>query len=237
LGYVDLVVVVPCKSHIRFTEYQGLVEFANLRHRQVTCSLHRSDAVRGALEQGHLFYSLSCRPDKMVYDNCSEEYTRAPLHLYQQIADRARKAFGTSYGRAQSFYACACQIKNGEDATIVPFLLHQAAELTYRAVLLSLMEKETHTHSIKALIRHSRRCAPQLTTIFPRDTPEEKRLVHLLEESYLKARYDETHDIDNDTTELLFSRVRRLQHISSQVFEEKLSAYFELYEAHGSSNQ
>lgn len=53
--YVDLLVVVPCKPHIRFTEHQGIVEFANLRHRQVTCSLHRSDAIREALERGHIY--------------------------------------------------------------------------------------------------------------------------------------------------------------------------------------
>lgn len=187
-GYVDLVVVLPCKPHIRFAEHQGLVEFASLRHRQVTCSLHRSDAVRAALEKGHVFYSLCCRPEKLVYDNNSEAYPQTPKHLWQGIAARASKTFEVSYGRAQSFYACACQRREIEDDAIMPFLLHQAVELTYRAVLLSLMEKETHTHSIKALIKHSRRVAPQLAAVFPRDTPEERQLVHLLEESYLKAR-------------------------------------------------
>ncbi|NEM99451.1 HEPN domain-containing protein [Pontibacter sp. BT327] len=38
-------------------------------------------------------------------------------------------------------------------------MLHQAAEFAYRAILLSLTRKEVRTHSIKALIRHSRRYA------------------------------------------------------------------------------
>lgn len=34
--YVGLLVVLPCKPHIRFPEHPAIIEFANLRHRQVT---------------------------------------------------------------------------------------------------------------------------------------------------------------------------------------------------------
>ena len=223
-GYVDLLVVVPCKSHIHFEEHQALVEFANLRQRQVTCSLHRADAVRTALAQGHIFYSLSCTPAKLVY-SCgrASPLPLTPKQHFQALGERARKVFEPHYSRARAFLDAA---RHSEDAAIQSFLLHQAAELTYRAILLSLLEKEPHTHSIKALIKHSRRCAPQLNTVFPRDTAEEKQLVHLLEEAYLKSRYTPDFSLDAATLELLFERVGHLQALARQVFEEKLKALY-----------
>ncbi len=216
VGYVELLVVIPCRSHILFREHQGLVEFANLRGRHVSCSLHRSDAVREALEQGHIFYSLSCTPSNLVYDDGSGELPATPAERYPMIRKTAQQAFGGNYGKALAFYDCA---RSCADVAIVPFLLHQAAELTYRAVLLSLMKKDMRTHSIKALIRHSRRVAPRLSSVFPRDTAEEKQLVHLLEEAYLKARYEPGFHMDAATLKLLFERVGELLKLSKQVFE------------------
>ncbi len=221
VGYVELLVVIPCRSHIRFREHQGLVEFANLRGRHVSCSLHRSDAVREALEQGHIFYSLFCTSNNLVYDDGSGELPATPAERYPMIRETAQEAFGESYGKALAFYDCA---RSCDNSAIVPFLLHQAAELTYRAVLLSLMKKDTRTHSIKALIKHSRRVAPQLAAVFPRNTPEERQLVHLLEEAYLKARYEPRYCMDVAKLELLFERVGHLQVLARQVFEEKIKA-------------
>lgn len=220
--YVELLVVMPCRSHILFKEHQGLVELANLRGRHVSCSLHRSDAVREALEQGHIFYSLSCRPNNLVYDDGSGELPATPAELYPMIRETALKAFGESYGKALAFYDCA---RSCDNSAIVAFLLHQAAELTYRALLLSLMKKDTRTHSIKAVIRHSRRVAPQLSSVFPRDTPEEKQLVHLMEEAYLKSRYEQDYKLDSATISLLFERVKQLQIMAKRILEEKVRLF------------
>jgi uncharacterized protein len=222
LVYVELLVVMPCRSHILFREHQGLVEFANLRGSHVNCTLHRSDAVREALEQGHIFYSLSCRPNNLVYDDGSGELPATPAELYPIIRDTALKTFGESYGKALAFYDCA---RSCDNSAIVPFLLHQAAELTYRALLLSLMKRDTRTHSIKALIRHSRRVATHISSVFPRDTPEEKQLVHLLEEAYLKSRYEQDYELDTATISLLFGRVKQLQIMAKRILEEKLRLF------------
>ncbi|AKD02106.1 HEPN domain-containing protein [Pontibacter korlensis] len=221
-AYVELLVVMPYRSHILFREHQELVEFANLRGRHVSCSLHRSDAVREALEQGHIFYSLSCTPCNLVYDDGSEPLPSTPLELYPIIRETALKTFRVRYGRGQAFYDCA---RSCDNAAIIPFLLHQAAELTYRAILISLMEKDTRTHSIKALIRYSRRVAPQLSSVFPRDTPEEKQLVHLLDEAYLKSRYEPEYRFYTVTIDELFKRVKQLQEMVKQIFEEKVRLF------------
>ncbi|NEM99452.1 hypothetical protein [Pontibacter burrus] len=107
-GYVDLL-VVPCRSHIRFTKHQTIVEFANQRHRQVTCSLHRSDAVREALEQGHIFYLLACRSERLVYDSGGEQLLFTPRGLYEEVVAKAREVFESNLQKSRAFYTCALQ--------------------------------------------------------------------------------------------------------------------------------
>lgn len=222
-GYVDLLVVVPCRSHILFAEHQGLVEFSNLRSHQVVCSLHRSDAVRAALAQGHIHYSLSCTPDRLVYDNGGSPLPVTPMLLLQALREQATLKFEVGYGNALAFYGSA---QSCDHANIGMFMLHQAAEMTYRAILLSLMDKQLHTHSIKALIKHSRRCSPQFNSVFPRDTPAEKQLVHQLEEAYLKARYEPGYSVSPEARELLFGRVGKLLGVTRQVFDGKVKSFF-----------
>jgi len=227
-GYVDLLVVMPCKSHIRFTEHQGIVEFANLRHRQVTCSLHRSDAVREALERGHIYYSLACRLERLVYDSGSEQLPLTPAELHKEIVAKAREVFEFNHQKSRAFYTCALECRNNCNIAVAAFLLHQAVEFAYRAILFALTDKEVRTHSIKTLVKHSRRYAPQLDGIFPINMPEERQLVHQLDEGYLKARYEVGYFIDNGVLELLFERVKALQDTSMLVFEQKVRAFAEM---------
>ncbi|WP_192821284.1 HEPN domain-containing protein [Rufibacter sp. LB8] len=222
-GYVDLLVVVPCRSHILFAEHQGLVEFSNLRSHQVVCSLHRSDAVSAALAQGHIHYSLSCTPNRLVYNSGDSPLPVTPQHLLQALREQATLKFEESYGKALAFYVSA---QSCAHEVIGIFLLHQAAEMAYRAILHSLMDKAPHTHSIKALIKHSRRCTPQLYSVFPRDTPAEKQLVHQLEDAYLKARYEPGYSISPNVRELLFERVGKLLGVTRQVFDGKVKSFF-----------
>lgn len=163
-----------------------------------------------------------------MYDNGGEQLPITSGRLCKEVVTQAREVFEVNLQKSRAFYTCALGCRDSCDTAVAAFLLHQAAELVYRAILLSLMGKEVRTHSIKALIKHSRRCAPQLDFVFPRNTPEERQLVHQLEEAYLKARYEAAYSIENAVLGLLFERVWVLLDKSEQVFDRKVTAYAEI---------
>jgi len=94
---------------------------------------------------------------------------------------------------------------------IAIFLLHQAAELTYRGILKHLNGYDKKTHEIRSLQKYVRRCAPQLCNAFPDDTAEESRLLNLLENAYLKSRYEQEYPALEKDLSALFGKVGALQ--------------------------
>ncbi|RNI31819.1 HEPN domain-containing protein [Rufibacter immobilis] len=223
--FIELMVIIQTSNQKSFANFEPLVEFALLCSKDVSCSLHKADNVQRALLDGHIFYSLNCKPENLVYDDGSPDFVPTPKELYPKIIEESSKDFQSNYSRAVDFYIGATHYFKIGNKSLVPFMLHQAVELTYRAILQSLTGKEIRTHSLKAQIRHTRRCTPSLTNIFPRNTDKEKRLVHLLDEAYLHARYENNFHIEDAIIDILLNRVHRLQELARQEFEAKMQVF------------
>jgi HEPN domain-containing protein len=119
------------------------------------------------------------------------------------------------------FYASAEALHQRKPARIIAFLLHQAVEFSYRGVLLSLNGYEKRTHEIHVLKKHTRRCAPQLGTIFSSNEQEEKRLTELLNSAYLSSRYDSHYEVSEIDLNIIFEKVKALQDVCKRLVEIK----------------
>ncbi|OQP52902.1 hypothetical protein A4R26_28125 [Niastella populi] len=75
---------------------------------------------------------------------------------------------------------------------------------------------------MKSLIRHSCFCAPDLDTIFPKNTDKEKELFNLLNAAYVDARYSPNYEISQEQVMLLLDRVNSLLTQTEQSFEGSL---------------
>jgi hypothetical protein len=67
--YIDLLIVISPKSGTSFTELQPVLDMAYLNDWRVNCSLHSEGNIIDGLRNGHIFYSLQCIPDNMIYDD------------------------------------------------------------------------------------------------------------------------------------------------------------------------
>jgi HEPN domain-containing protein len=129
------------------------------------------------------------------------------LKLFEKI----RTGFKQYIQKALDFSETAGYLIDSRPSDITLFLLYQAAELTYRGILNHLNGYDKKTHEIRALKKYVRRCSPQLCAIFPDDTREESRLLDLLEDAYLKARYDQEFAPSKEDLSHLFDKVTTLQ--------------------------
>ena len=89
-------------------------------------------------------------------------------------------------------------------------MLQQATEMIFRGLLLALNGYDKKTHELRSLKKHLRRCAPGLLEIFPDNTPEEQRLLTLLDDAYLGARYQLNFTVNPDDAARLQERVASL---------------------------
>jgi HEPN domain-containing protein len=223
-GHIDLLIVISDKAQTAYNEYETIVAMASLNNMQVSCSLHQQSVLYPLLAEGHVFYSMVCTPANLVF---SREPVVLPVLSAQRLAAiqaKARQDGSTGFLRAAAFLHAAQLFYQQPDMAMTAFMLQQAAELTFRAIVLALCGQDRHTHSIAALKKYSRRCAAPLNDIFPANTPEEESLLHLLEKAYIHARYDQHYSISACKLDTLYARVNQLYTTAVRLCEEKIKS-------------
>jgi HEPN domain-containing protein len=130
-----------------------------------------------------------------------------------QVKYADEKYYKNGLSRVEAFLAAAELLKVRKEYNIALFMLHQAAEQSLRTMLKMGTGFHSCTHNIDRLLRYTAMVVYQLPDIFPRKTEEDKRLLKLLQNAYIDARYKEDHAIHIDELLLLFAKVNELYNL------------------------
>lgn len=209
-SYRDLLIVLPDSNAMPFQELEPVVELITSKEGRLSCSLHKSSAIQQALNDGHIYYSLVCVKENLIYQNTTAKIPDLSAEKYAAVVAKARQEFEAGMAKAHSFYAGAEKYVESGNSAMAMFMLQQATELAFRAVALSLYGIERRTHSIKSLKKLNRRLAPELNDIFPADTEEEERLLKVLDDAYLDGRYSTGYTVSDNDLSTLLTRVGQL---------------------------
>jgi hypothetical protein len=107
------------------------------------------------------------------------------------------------------------------------FLLHQACENYYYAIRLSFTLRNNKQHNLSKLSGSTKRYSEELKTVFPQDTPEEKRLFTLLKAAYVDARYNPYFMVMKEDIDKLIPKVELLRDITERICKERINSYVE----------
>ncbi|HEX8331134.1 MAG TPA: HEPN domain-containing protein [Segetibacter sp.] len=221
-AYIDLLVIIADTCLSSFKEYETIIKLACINYSNVHFSIHQSNVIAAQISEGHIFYSVACTRENLVYDNGKAPLTVAPTSITSAVKEKAIHHFTTAFARAQSFLASAKHHVETGEKEMAAFMLHQAAELTFRAVAMGLLGNSTRSHSLKELKKLCRRCAPQLNDILPANNEYEEELLNLLDRAYLNARYADAYEVNEKHLETLLQRVSLLQATAKQICDEKM---------------
>ncbi|MHA4738921.1 HEPN domain-containing protein [Dyadobacter sp. MSC1_007] len=105
------------------------------------------------------------------------------------------------------------------------FLLHQATERYYAAILLVFTDYKPKIHDIEILGAQVAKLHPDFGTVFPMTTPEEGRLFVLLKKAYIDARYNKHYKIEKAELEYLGSRVALLKELTERICRERIAQF------------
>lgn len=156
----DLIIVMAGQPAAPFHELEQVVNIACSQYKVVSCYFIHEGCLLKCLQNGHIHYAIHCRPKNLVYDNKVLSYPVKPDKELAEIKQKARQLFYRHFKKAEEFYACAEVLFQKNRSTLVMFMLHQATELTFIAILLCLTGYEKRTHEIRVLIKQTRRFAP-----------------------------------------------------------------------------
>jgi len=221
--HIDLLMVIASKCALPFTELEPILEIAYLKDQRVCCSLHSEGNLLENLRLGHIFYSLNCIPENLIYDDKAIELRATTPQVIQEIKSISKEKFTRIFDKALHFYECALSLHQNHSSQIIAFMLHQSIELTCRGMLQCLNGYDKKTHDIRSLKKYLRRCAPQMNAIFPDGKEEEKHLLDVLEASYLDPRYEHNYSISGNDLDVLIEKTRQLHISAKEIVEATLN--------------
>ena len=217
LGGYDLLVVTSRGERRSDHELQDLLENRCRMYSPVTVLIHDIDYVNNRLAEGQYFFSTMSREAILLYDAGSIPLAKAARPNLVHIRTVAQKDFERWKLNAEAFFRSALFNKQQQERKIAVFLLHQAAEQIYQAILLAFTGYKPCTHNLDKLRRYTNRFSIELAFLFPRNNEEEDHLFKLLLQGYVDARYKEDYTISEEELNQLTERIGKLLSIAERI--------------------
>ena len=216
----DLLVVVADEAHTDVLEYwEGaekrlLAELsAGERLRTpVSFIVHSQAEVDDALGRGRPFFVDILNDGVVVYEGeeAPEFAEPQPLSPRAELAE-AEVHFEEHSASAVSFLRSAAHAVDDADYSLAAFLLHQAAEHLYNALLLVRTLYTPKSHNLVRLRNLAEQIEPSLAEVWPTGAKFQKRCFELLRQAYVKARYSRSYRITAEELAWTRERIELLQ--------------------------
>jgi HEPN domain-containing protein len=228
LGGYDLLVVTRRGERRSDYELQDIIENRCRAYSQVNILVHDIDYVNNRLAEGHYFFSIMSREAILIYDAGFIPLTRAAPPNLLHIRNVAQKDFERWSLQAEGFFQSALFNQQKKQLKIAVFLLHQAAEQIYQAILLAFTGYKPCTHNLDKLRRYTNRFSLELALLFPRNNTEEDYLFKLLLQGYVDARYKEDYVITEEELNQLMERIGKLLSIAGRVCTNRFTSLIKM---------
>lgn len=177
------------------------------------------------IEEGRYFYTQIKKEGIILYNSGKYKLARRRKLNFAEIKEQAQEYFDEKFGRANSFLKLARYAYEYEDYKMESFLLHQSCENYYYAIRLTFTLRNNKQHNLSKLSSTTRRYSDDLRTVFPQNTPEEKRLFKLIKAAYVDARYNPHFLVTKEDIDQLTLKVELLRDITKRICEVKIEEY------------
>jgi len=168
--------------------------------------------VNAELKKGNYFFEEILKDGVMLFDDGKTAFVESTLKSSQERQEFARVYFDKCMDNAEQFEQAAKTAISNSKFSIATFLLHQAAENYYSAVLLVLTGYKPKVHNLKLLRDRTKEYSESLYFLFRphENNPSESRLFSLLKRGYVEARYHATFEITKPEVLELLQKTTKL---------------------------
>ena len=164
-------------------------------HIPVTLLVHDVRQFNHEVRTGQYFYSDVVNEGVLLYDSGRFKLARPKALTPAERLALAQRNFDYWYQSANEFWRGAGYYIARGLGPHAAFLLHQATERYFHAVLLVFTGYKPKSHDIQGLAEQTAPMHPSLAGALPRSEPEDKRLFDLLKRAYIDARYSKSYRV------------------------------------------
>lgn len=188
----------------------------------VTFIVEPIDRVNSKLEQGHYFFCDIKDEGVMLYDSKEFRLSEPKELAWQERKELAKAEYEYWFSRGQSFMVGVNIYFRIGDYALSAFMLHQATESFYNAILMVFTGYKPKMHNIRKLGSIVGNYDEELWQVFPKGDAEQQKSFNLLEIAYTAARYDKDYVMSRERLLYLKGRVSKLEQITERVCNEQI---------------
>lgn len=210
----DLLIVVNDRRLTEFSKYWNKAVERLLRDQAISTPVsiivHSLREVNTELRRGRYFF-VDIRRDGLALYELDDEPLALPGEVSAEEAWLMAKGyFEDRLPGASKFLKGAKFYQSEGDLKEAAFLLHQAAEQAYSALLLVRTLYSPPSHNARFLRGLAEEAAQELVDVWPRNQQRYVTWFNVLNEAYVKARYSPHFEISREAIDWLVERVERL---------------------------
>jgi HEPN domain-containing protein/predicted nucleotidyltransferase len=190
----------------------------------VSIIVHTVDEFNEKIRHAEYFFNDIKKEGIILHDSGNFKLERRRKINLKLRIEKAEEDFGYWNEKAKDFYdnyEFCCSKQKYETAA---FMLHQAAEHAYTALLLVYTGYKPKLHDLEKLGDQAVQHDPRFLAIFPRQTKEQKKRFELLKNAYIDARYKKDYKITPEELEYLGERVKALHDLTQKSCTEKIKS-------------
>ena len=198
----DLLIIVNDRRLTDFASYWYKAADRLLHDKGVTTQVgfivHSRREVNTALREGQYFFSDIRREGIVLYELDNEPLTEPrPVNPAEEYR-LAKEHFYNRFHHAEVFVKTFRFCLSENDFDEAAFLLHQAIEQAYSALLLTLTNYGPPSHSLNFLRTLAEGRDRRLAEAWPRDQQRYRAWFNTINEAYVKARYSKHFEISEE---------------------------------------
>ena len=183
---------------------------------------HDIQSLNISLAEGQYLFTDIKKEGVILYDSKKYKLANKRKLKSEEKQRIAKDYFEHWFDRAQAFLKGYSFYLNEKDYKSSAFNLHQAAEHSYKAILLVFTNYNPQEHYLGILGRTTSKHHSELPNLFPKKTQKEKDRFKLLEYAYIGGRYDPSYRISKEDLEILAKDVKKLLDITEEICEGKI---------------
>ncbi|HWK98766.1 MAG TPA: HEPN domain-containing protein [Parapedobacter sp.] len=141
---------------------------------------------------------------------------------------QTREGWRRWFSNSCQFMDCASYCLMEDKFNMAVFMVHQAVEQACKAMLKVMLHMRPSTHNLAWMLKLCRSLAPEIASVFPRESPEDKTLFNLLKSSYMDSRYAAEFAVNEEAAWTLYYRASILMQIAGKLCNKRIAELEEL---------
>lgn len=203
----------------------------NEENTRTTIIQHSIGFVNDKIERNQYFFVDILKEGIVLFDSGKCKLAEPKNLNPEERQKKAKEQFASWFDSANNFFETfEFHFHKGETKhsyyNNAAFELHQTTERFYVATLLVFTDYKPKIHDIEKLGNQVEKLHPHFATVFPKNTPEEKRLFELLQKAYIDSRYNMNYKIEKANLEYLGERIKLLRDLTERICRERIAEMY-----------